>query len=211
MKRAFTLIELLIVVAIIAILAAIAVPNFLEAQTRSKVARVKADMRTLATAIESYHVDNNRPPIAGQWASIHNTFNARLQGLTTPIAYVTSLPVDVFFKEGNVFPITPGEQPTYEYEDFSTAIPGLQYPGLPSYNLFQNRRAYTAYFGNQGEVNWSMNSAGPDRQNDFQDPTLSKPVQLIDALLQGTLRTYDPTNGTVSKGDIARTNAQQRN
>jgi prepilin-type N-terminal cleavage/methylation domain-containing protein len=46
---AFTLIELLIVVAIIAILAAIAVPNFLEAQVRSKVSRAKADMRSIAT------------------------------------------------------------------------------------------------------------------------------------------------------------------
>jgi type II secretory pathway pseudopilin PulG len=52
----------LIVVAIIAILAAIAVPNFLEAQTRSKVSRAKADMRTIATGIESYFVDYNHYP-----------------------------------------------------------------------------------------------------------------------------------------------------
>jgi type II secretion system protein G len=61
--RAFTLIELLIVVAIIAILAAIAVPNFLEAQVRAKVSRAQNDMRTLATAIESYQVDNNAYPM----------------------------------------------------------------------------------------------------------------------------------------------------
>ena len=59
MKRGFTLIELLIVVAIIAILAAIAVPNFLEAQTRAKITRVKSDLRTLATGVESYMVDHN--------------------------------------------------------------------------------------------------------------------------------------------------------
>ncbi len=48
---AFTLIELLIVVAIIAILAAIAVPNFLEAQMRAKISRAQADMRTLHTGL----------------------------------------------------------------------------------------------------------------------------------------------------------------
>lgn len=58
-NQGFTLIELLIVVAIIAILAAIAIPNFLAAQTRSKVSRTKADMRTIAVALESYFVDNN--------------------------------------------------------------------------------------------------------------------------------------------------------
>ena len=57
--KGFTLIELLIVVAIIAILAAIAVPNFLEAQVRSKVSRVKADLRVLATGLEAYYVDYN--------------------------------------------------------------------------------------------------------------------------------------------------------
>ena len=68
--RGFTLIELLIVVAIIAILAAIAVPNFLEAQTRSKVSRVKSDMRTIATGLESYQVDYNRYPLGWRATAI---------------------------------------------------------------------------------------------------------------------------------------------
>ena len=64
MKRGFALIELPVVVAIIAILAAIAVPNSLEAQVRSKVSKTLSNMRTLATALESYSVDARRhPPI----------------------------------------------------------------------------------------------------------------------------------------------------
>ena len=66
MKKGFTLIELLIVVAIIAILAAIAVPNFLEAQVRAKISRGKADMRSIATALETYKMDHNKYPVDGQ-------------------------------------------------------------------------------------------------------------------------------------------------
>jgi len=92
-SKAFTLIELLIVVAIIAILAAIAVPNFLEAQVRAKVSRVQGDMRTIHLACECYFVDfNNYPrrnsklPPGCWWQS----------QLTTPIAYVTSCCNDPF-------------------------------------------------------------------------------------------------------------------
>ena len=47
-------------VAIIAILAVIAVPNFLEAQTRSRISRSMSDMRSIGMACEAYHVDHNR-------------------------------------------------------------------------------------------------------------------------------------------------------
>ena len=61
--KGFTLIELLISVGIITILASIAVPNFLEAQTRSKVSRVKNDLRVIAGALEAYHADHNVYPV----------------------------------------------------------------------------------------------------------------------------------------------------
>src|SRR2546425_5419747 len=61
-ERGFTLIELLIVVAIIAILAAILIPNFLRARAQSQVAATKGNLKNIATALESYFVDNASYP-----------------------------------------------------------------------------------------------------------------------------------------------------
>ncbi|MGF1573737.1 MAG: type II secretion system protein [Sumerlaeia bacterium] len=187
--NAFTLIELLITVAIIAILAAIAVPNFLEAQTRSKVARAKADLRTLSLVIETYSVDFGRPPFDGNPGSAHYGWVEAFKQLTTPVAYITTIPTDVF-QDGQA-PETLrlghtnflGNRHSYDYatrfwEDVDNG-------GSQAANWERNMRNST----------YKLTSSGPD--TDF----------INDGSFFGFRDLYDPTNGTVSLGDIVRSQA----
>ncbi len=61
-RGGFTLLELLFIVAVISVLAAISVPNFLEAQVRSKRARVEQHLEILADALEAYQLDQGDLP-----------------------------------------------------------------------------------------------------------------------------------------------------
>ena len=59
-RRGYTLVEIMIVVAIIALLASIAVPNFLRARKRSQAARILEDLRMLDSASDEYAIENNK-------------------------------------------------------------------------------------------------------------------------------------------------------
>jgi len=203
-KFGFTLIELLIVVAIIAILAAIAVPNFLEAQTRSKVSRARADMRTVATALESYFVDTNRYPMPHGNTPFRIPGSQRFDGygqprgvsfstlppdITTPIAYLTSPPLDVF---------KIGKRANSGVNVGRPYTTGNPWDGTFVYHPVGVWSTITGSGFNAGDVNdygqWRMFSIGPDG--------LFNPIGTSD-LTRGWL--YDPTNGTISSGMLIRT------
>src|SRR5258708_2850716 len=70
-RGGFTLVEIMIVVAIIALLAAIAVPNFLRARKRSQATRILEDLRIIDSAIDQYAIENNKSSgDTVQWADV---------------------------------------------------------------------------------------------------------------------------------------------
>lgn len=185
-RKAFTLIELLIVVAIIAILAAIAVPNFLEAQTRSKVSRCKADMRSLGTAMESYRVDfNGYMPDAFslQQAGLLSPGWTNIQiyaKLTTPVAYMTSIPGDVFYAQN----MRPNDR-YFLWKNFA----GFGYAA----QFASDSRYQGGSWVNEGVRQvWVMYSMGPDLK-------WGTGIDYFPISQQ-----YDPSNGTISGGDVSR-------
>ena len=178
----FTLIELLVVVAIIAILAAIALPNFLEAQTRSKISRVRSDLRATSLGLEAYYVDLNAYPAYGNPFDVENGNSPGAYNLwyvpvrlTTPVAYLTSLATTPFPAAEDLHTVEP-----YRYFNRKEFFSREPYDAPQKWaETLQN------VFGAQLAKEWELFSYGPDRADD-----------------DGRLL-YDPTNGAFSAGDIS--------
>jgi prepilin-type N-terminal cleavage/methylation domain-containing protein len=91
-RTGFTLVEIMIVVAIIALLAAIAVPGFLRARKRSQASRILNDLRMIDSAVDQYAIETNRTTGAtvniADWTNylkkgtqLYNTGNSLLGGV----------------------------------------------------------------------------------------------------------------------------------
>ncbi len=168
-KKAFTLIELLIVVAIIGVLAAIAVPNFLNAQLRAKVARVYGDIDAQGLALEQYRLDNNHYP-PSNWGY------PRLRKLTSPIAYMPTLPTDIFA-------ISPNNPNVYMYYHYVERESEEAWFRSDWHSSLGDRQTSANINLTVPGYSWHIRSYGPNRQLDYGFP-------------------YDMTNGLNSLGDI---------
>jgi len=199
-RKAFTLIELLIVVAILAVLAAVAVPNYLRAELRSRVSQCTADMRSIAHALEAYKTDRQQYPMDFQFYQLGNgggvtspfAFNC-LGRLTTPVPYLTALPLSSFaHKPGNWFDGSPqsfGYKADLSWRAF--VLPYMQ--GIPDADLCSH---------------WALVSPGPDETTNWGEYMMfgeSILNTIAGGVGGGPGCLYDPTNGTVSAGDIVRT------
>jgi len=209
--KGFSLLELLIVIAIISIITAIVVPNLMSANIRAKVSGVKADMGSIAIALEDYKVDYGEYPK-----------DSRLSRSTSYTSDIIAESDQAFNGEGGtdsddndaiglgylIYPKA-GFEPTY-----LKRIAGDPFndSGKEDWNgsLGAHNHHYLYYTGkwdsdtgtsvdctssNDSPQYWALVSWGPDRDNDIKRYTDAKT-----ALDKDT--DYDSDSGITSDGDI---------
>jgi prepilin-type N-terminal cleavage/methylation domain-containing protein len=114
----FTLIEMMIVVAIIAILVSILVPNFVRARAQAQTSACESNLKEIATAIELFQTDNDRYPSGGTV----NSDNDELE------PYLKQTPVDPVAGPGAYYTFTVTD-PDTATAAYTIVCPGTHDPG----------------------------------------------------------------------------------
>ena len=206
--RAFTLIELLIVIAIILILIAIALPNFLEAQIRARITSSQGQMRGIGQALEAYQSDFKKyPPVSFyEQTQFHPGVRSpgincySLMQLTTPIPYLERVPLDIFFRQGETFIFNDSNNSRTPVHPTDQAH-GVTYLYWSQDSLRVDGQVATADAMKRNGINWSLVSLAPDQDLD----TINLNPAMMGALRIGaTPWNYSPTNGTKASGDLTR-------
>jgi len=206
----FTVIELLIVIAIISIIAAIAVPNLMSANIRAKVSGAKVDMGSIAIALEDYKVDYGEYPKDPRFSRPSTSY-------ASDVIAEPNWPFD-------------GDDGTDDDDNDAIGLGYLVYPEAgvePRYlkriagDPFNNNGEedwdgssgahnhhysyYTGKWSESGSVDceagdspqyWALVSWGPDK-----DENVTSYEEAKDAVNNGT-DLYDSDNGITSSGDI---------
>lgn len=214
--RAVTLLELLIVAGILAILAAVAVPNLLEAQTRSKVSKAKAHLRVLVDALDVYRIDWNSYPATGSVLPgdpLGLLADVQLARLTTPIHYLTASAFRDPFGQVRSQVLTGVGATQSTLLGASQSRQEFPVPDLPNRNrslIYFHYPTFSRITGNAlvRADGVAAISLGPDALDSFGAfrpfPAEALPPLARAVGLNSPLDTdYDPTNGTVSNGDIS--------
>lgn len=174
--KGLSLIELLTVVAIVGILVAIAVPNFLDSRTRAQIASVMSSEYHMATALEAYNVDQDTYPAYWINPMAHYLYPNPLAPaagivLSTPIEYLSSPMLLDPFQQAEKYP-----------------------KACIAYATGHQNQSI--YVGDKWPKNcFALISVGPDLQNETDIPGFP---------FYSGAPLYDSTNGTVSRGDVIR-------
>ncbi len=138
MRKGFTLIELIIVIAVIAILIGIALPRFKGMQDEGNIAKAKGELRTLQTAIESYYAHNN------------NAYPSALSSLTTAVPNIigSTLPTDPFKVGTNYVLATDGATPVKYYVIYSVGTAGTGTASITTAGVASDSESSVIYVTN---------------------------------------------------------------
>jgi len=186
-REGFTLVELLIVVAIIAIVTGIAVPNVMSARIRARISGAKSEMGSIAILLEDYKMDNSGSyPLQPQpgLGTAHEIATASVAIDATTVAGLGKL----------IYPTSSDSTPVY-----LSIIPGDPFneKGKEDWNGSTGAHNHHYSYFTSGDTCWALVSWGPDKDSDISNYTEAKA-----AVLNGT-NMYDQSKGLTSDGDIA--------